>query len=602
MNSKTSIISIVILLLCGVSYAGNELSSSEKELLFQKLTSNPKTTWIQAGTMEAIHEVYRAATTTDEDVILSQISKRIEEYQADDNKAEAAVELQKMVLDAIPFNIRYHLSNEYTMKTTKVLKFDGKRFYCDINVDSRVDSVKLPDELKSNYKTDEFNMDWNSRSIICYDGEKNTIYNPSVNHAIIDSDDNFPSGSISILKMGIIHWGYSSFTYDILTELPSSAVEISVDGHSGINLTLNDKSGSEMIFVLDPEKEYAPLSWVVNTQDSTIIHLYSDYKLVSDSWVPTSIIVEKFDKMTNKLLEGDYMTISKISGEIPSSSSFVVDFAPNTMIEYTYDITKPQLKYFYSNYLNTDLLLAERMAYMESEEKQLQNCATASLQYAALQLGRDILNSQLSELVNPADLKTNMKEMKKYVENQGLFCKVVKTDLQTLKDLSGCKAILHIPGKNHFVLLDHIDQSYVWLIDLTKNNFYYRINVSFLSMEWTEGTALLLSNQPIVLQSEVMEIPDDLLIGYIGGSGYSCTYRLQYLTMITCLYMHPNCFGIFELIYPQWACEVAESGTCYEGFTIDKLTWPCINHPELPYTCARNLDMKQEYYTWGCNQ
>ncbi len=601
MKSKTSIISILMLMLfCRICLADVELSGKEKELLFKTLAANFKSTWIQSGTMEAVHEEYRAPKTTDENTILSEISRKIEEYVSNDNKAEVAEYLQKMALEAIPFNIRYHMSNEYTMKTTKILKYDGKRYYYDIKVDSRVDSVKVPDELKSNHKIDQFNLTWNGRRILCDDGEKNTMYTPGVNHAFVSSSENFQNGSLSLLIKGIIPWGYGSLTYDNLIKMESSAVAKTVDGHSEIHLTLINKDGSESIFVLAPEKGYAPISWVTNKADSKTINLYSDYKFVSDSWIPTSIVIEKFDK-TQKLLEGDYITISKISGEVPSPSSFVVDFMPNTLIEYRYDITKPDLQYFYSNTANSDLLLAERMAYMEAEGKQLQNCATSTLQYAALKLGKNILSSQLSDLVNPDDMKTSMKDMKKYAESKGLYCKAVTTDLQTLKNLSGCQVILHLPEKNHYVLLDRIDENYVWIIDLTKDNFYYRANAGLYGMEWTEGTALLVSNQSIALPSGATEIPDAHLVGYTGGLGYSCTYLIQNSLKISCPYMiGGNCYGISEVIFRRIGCELAESGMCADEFRIEKYTFRCVVHPLDPNMCVWDLGTLVIYYLLSC--
>ncbi len=596
MSLKKSIIGVSILLLCCVSYAEVNLSINEKELLFAELTSNLKSTWIKAGTIEAVEEEYKAPITTDEKEILSKISQKIEDYQSNDKKVEVAASVQKLAFDAIPFNVRYQLSNEYKMKTTKVIRYDGKRFYCDNKVDSREDSVKITDELKNNYKTNDFKMEWNGRRITCCDGEKITIYTPSVNHALIESAKDFPGGSISFLSKGLIPWRYGSFTLDKLVKLESSAVEKTVDGQSVINLTLINTDGSESIIVLDPKKNYAPLSWVTNKADSRTINLYSGYKLVADSWVPTSIIMEKFDK-SNNLLEGDYITITKISGEVPSASSFVVDLVPNTFVEYLYDVTKPELQYYYSDIANSNLLLAERMAYIESEGKILQNCATSTLQYAALLSGKDIMDSKLSALVNPDDLKTSMKDMKKYALSKGLYCKAVTTDVQTLKDLSGCQVILHMPDEHHFVLLDHIDQNYVWLIDLTNDKFYYRENINLFGMEWTEGTALLVSNQPIALPEGTKEISDDQLIGCIGGFGFTCTYLLQQKYRIYCIFDGVECYGMTELIFERHGCELAPSGTCVDEFKIDRYTWPCLTVEGI---CKYDMAHNRIFYMLAC--
>ncbi len=601
MNSRTIVIGVVIsMIICCSALADRQLSRTEITQLFQELTSNPKTTWIEAGTIEAAKEEYRAPKTIDEQQILDAINQNIEDYQNNDQKAERTEQLQKMALDAIPFNVRYHLSNEYTMKTTTTLKCDGQKYYCDITVDSRKDSVELPEELKNNFSTDEFNLDWNSRRISCFDGEKFTIYTPQVNHAMVDAAGSFPTGSLEPLSSGIIPWGYRYFTYENLTQIESSAIEKSVDGHSRIHLSLTNSDGSELLIVLDTEKAYAPLSWVINTADYSIAHQYGGYKLVSGSWVPASIIIEKFDTATNKLISSDHITITNINGEIPSAGSFSVDFNPNTLIEYTYDKTKPQLIYYYSNTANTELLLAERKAYMVSEGQHLQNCATAALQYAALLLGKDILNQQLSQLVNPDDNKTSMHDMKKYAENEGFYCKAVKTDIQTLKNLSACKAILHIPGKNHFVLLDNIDQKYVWIIDLSKDKFYYRADINFFGMDWTEGTALLISNQPISLPAETTEITDDQLISYVGGSGYLCNIKLQDHLIRYCEMVGVDCFGIYQMIFTRWGCGVAESGSCSETVFMKKVTWPCIDDLYYPYMCDLLISGLHIYYMLAC--
>lgn len=602
MKSKIFVTGAVISIFLSCSaLASRNLSSEEVNQLFKQLTSNPKTTWIPAGTIKATQEKYRAPKTMDEQEILNAISKSITEYLNNDQKLELTEKYQKMALDAIPFNVRYMLSNKYTMKTSTILKYDGQRYYLDITVDYRQDSVKLPDELKNNYSTDEFNLDWNGRRILAYDGEKVYTYTPKVNHALVESAPNTMTGSISLLTSGFIPWGYNYFTYEKLTKTESSANEETVDGHLRINLTLTNSNGTELLIALDADKDYAPVSWIINNANSTTVHQYGGYKLVSGSWVPTSIITEKFDAATNRLLEGDYITITEIDGQVPSPESFKVNFNPNTSIEYMYDATKPQLIYYTSNTANTELLLAERKAYMAAESRHKQNCATSALQYAALQLGKDILDDQLSQLVNPEDYMTNMLEMKKYAKSSGFYSKAVKTDIQTLKNLSGCKAILHIPGISHFVLVDHVDDKYVWIIDLSKNKFYYRTDISFIGMDWTEGTTLLISDKPISLPTEAVEIPDDQLTGYKGGTGYTCTYRIQSFHVTYCGFDGVNCYGLYTVTLLRYGCELAESGSCPESIYTKKVTYPCVNDPYNPYACNVYAEGKKLYYMWACD-
>jgi hypothetical protein len=97
--------------------------------IFQKLTSQPRQTWIQAGIIEAVHDEYRAPKITDPNTIAARTSEEVQRYQNDSQKRELIDTLQKMRLDAIPFNVRYRLSNECSMRSAVIVRFDGERFY-----------------------------------------------------------------------------------------------------------------------------------------------------------------------------------------------------------------------------------------------------------------------------------------------------------------------------------------------------------------------------------------------------------------------------------------------------------------------------------------
>ncbi len=170
------------------------------------------------------------------------------------------------------------------------------------------------------------------------------------------------------------------------------------------------------------------------------------------------------------------------------------------MVEYNCSITDRPVKYRHSNLVDTDLLLGERLAVAASEGTQTQNCATIALKYALSQLGQDVTEQQLAPLVTEPNQTTNLYAMKQFAEDLGLYCRAVKTDIQTLKSLTGCEVILHIPGKKHFVVLESVDDENVRIIDLAKNTFYYRTDLAYFDMDWTEGTALLISNQYIAGQ------------------------------------------------------------------------------------------------------
>jgi len=193
MNLKCFVSAIVFLSsVSSVVSADRQLDRAEILQIFQRLTSQPRKTWMSAGTIEAMHEEYRAPKVTDPNEIENQIKKQVQEYQSNPNKPELTETHQKMKLDALPFNVRYRLSNEHTMNSTVVVRFDGERFYWEINVQTRTDSIKPDKDLEDNFMTGQFDMNWNGRRIFVWDGEKYTTYFLPGNHAIVDSTGQTP--------------------------------------------------------------------------------------------------------------------------------------------------------------------------------------------------------------------------------------------------------------------------------------------------------------------------------------------------------------------------------------------------------------------------
>jgi hypothetical protein len=492
-----------------------------------------------------------------------------------------------MKLDAIPFNVRYKLSNEYTMSSTVAVRYDGERFYWEINVNSRTDSVKPGKDLEDNFMTKEFDLNWNARRAFAWDGENFTTYNLSANHAIVDSTSSTAHVVNGPLTAGIIPWGYGYYTYERLSAAEFSADEKNVAGQIQIHLTLNTSDGSELLCAFDPEKNYAVLSCSINKpEDSIIYQQYGDYRLTSGHWVPTTISIEKYDTKSNRLLSYDLWNLTRISGATPAPYSFTVGYEHDALVEYSSYVTNKPLMYRYSNIVDTDSYLAERLAFAASEGTLPQNCAIAAVKYTASQLGKVVTDRQLAQLVSRTNKTTSLYAMKQFAQGLGLHCRAVKTDLQTLKNIYGCKVILHIPGKNHFILLDHIDDQYVWLVDLTSNKFYYHTNINFFGMDWTEGTALLISDKPIKLQGNAVGIADSQLRNIIGGGGYDCNLLLQEYNVDFCEYVGGLCGGYYRQYYERWGCYYAQSGSCTGSIMLRMIESPCINSPYDPWACT----------------
>ncbi|HPS55647.1 MAG TPA: hypothetical protein PLP05_08615, partial [Sedimentisphaerales bacterium] len=212
-----------------IALGARQLQEAEILQILQKLTNEPKKTWINAGTIEATHEEYKAPKKTDSNEINAQIRQKINEYQNGLDKTASSEEINKMKLDAIPFNARYELSNEYTMTTFVTLKYDGDRFYKEINVDSRTDSIKPDQKLADNFMTDNFDLESNAKRIFAWDGQNYTTYT-SGNHAVINSKPNTTNSVDSLLTAGIIPWGYGFYTYENLIGAQPTATEDIIDG------------------------------------------------------------------------------------------------------------------------------------------------------------------------------------------------------------------------------------------------------------------------------------------------------------------------------------------------------------------------------------
>ena len=577
---------LLVVFFVGISntaFGGRQLEEAEVVQILQELTKEPMKTWVTAGTIEAVHEEYKPAKTTDLKEINNEISQKINECQNNLDKTALTEDIQKMKLDAIPFNTRYKLSNEYNMTSVVTLKYDGDRFYWEINVESRTDSVKPGKELTDNFMTDEFNLEWNAKRIFAWDGQNYTTYS-SGNQAVIDSKSDSPRPVNGPLTAGVIPWGYKYYTYENLMKAGPTATEDIVDGQIQVTLTLNDLNGMFTTFVLDAEKNYALISHSIEMGGAVFTGQYDNYINVNDHWVPTTILLEKFEAITNRLLKRDLWNFTSIDSNVPAIDSFEIKFDDDAIVEYVSDVTKKPAMYRNWASANTEELLAERLAYAANQGSQKQNCATAALKYAVGQLDKEVADLQLAELVSDSTGDTSLLEMKQFAQGLGLYCKAVTTDLDTLKNLDNCQVILYIPGRSHFVVLESIDDKYVRVIDLANDKFYYRTDINFFNMDWTQGIALLISNNNIT--GNFTDINNEELAGITGASGYSCTLTLQEYNVSFCQVIGGLCSGDYVIFWERDGCELAESGSCSTTKMERTKSCFCLNNPYQPTDCT----------------
>lgn len=599
MNTRIfSGIIVIVLLGSGIAVADRPLERAELLQIFEQLTAQPRKTWIAAGTIEASHQEYVASAITDVNEINRRIAAEIQRYRNDSNKRELTEEIQKMRLDAIPFNIRYELSNEYTMNSTEQIKFDGNRFYWEINVDSRSDSVKPDRDLAGNDMTQQFDLSGNQRRIFAWDGEKYTTYFLPANDAIVDAVGNSLHPVNGPLTAGIIPWGYGRYTYSNLCAVESSGIESTASGETQVVLTLTEADGSESNFTLDSAKNYALINCLIEKPDgSTISEQYSDYAFIAGGWVPKTILIERFEAGSSRLKARDLWNLTAIDDNVPQANAFDVPYKSDALVEYYSDgSTKPAM-YRQSNAADTNQLLTKRLAIVKSNGANTQNCATIAIGYVASEFGITISDKDLASLVNQTSGATSMYDMQYFLQGFGLYCRAVKTNLNTLKNLDGCKAILYFPGRNHYVVVDRIDDRYVWVTDLSSTKFYDHTEISFFDMDWTNGTALLVSKQPI--QGDFNEISADGLTNIAGGSGYSCTNLLQTNSVILCNQSNSMCAGNYYIYYTRYGCQAADSGSCSGTKMLRYVLSPCVQDSEDQNSCTYNGTWTS-YYMMAC--
>jgi Tfp pilus assembly protein PilP len=562
------------LCLSPTAWGQRTLSSGEIQQILQQVTSQPRNTWLPAGTIQAVHQEYSAPKTTDPTTIRNETDKAVRDYQNNPNKKEKTPTLQKMKLDAIPFNVKYKLSNESAQSSHVTVKYDNGRFYWEINVDSRQDSVVPDASLAGNEMTEQIDLRWNRQRIFTWDGQEYTTYSVSGNHATVDAAGKLPRAVTGPLTAGLIPWGYGRFSS---TSLGSAQVSATQSGSSRIEMTVSYADGYSARLTLDPDpaKMY-PVTKATLTSPGGLVVTYtcSDYRLAGSNWVPWSILVERQnDNMTSKLPTSEQWTFTSVSAATPAPSSFDASLKVKALVEYSSPVAAESAIYVQSDRADARSLLAQRLAYAAAANSRPQNCATAALQQAAAELGKAVPDQALARLVGP-DGGTSLYDMKRCAESSGLYARAVQTDLATLQGLAGVKAILHIPGKNHFIVLDGVDDREVWLTDLASRKFHYSQSVDFFPMDWSEGVALLLSDRPI--SGSFTALPDGVLGSILGGAGWSCNQLLQESYVYYCDEYWIGCSGSVDVYFERWGCGSAPSGSCSESTMTSSQHTGCI--------------------------
>jgi hypothetical protein len=581
---RTILTLLITMFFGGVVFADRPLERDEIVKIFETLTSQPKGTWIPSGTICAEHEEYGGpAIKVGPDEITERVEQEVDAYKGKPDKINPDLKLQHMKLDAIPYNVRYQLTNEYTMSSNVIIRYDGDRFYWEINVNSRTDSMQPTADLEDNYFVNKFDLGWNQKRVFAWDGNKYTIYFRPGNHAIITGTRGNVNGP---LTAGIIPWGHGWYSYENLCQARSSAIEVESDGQKDIKLTVINDNRRET-FVLDPERQYTLKSSSRIMENASItVCSYTNYQLVGNSWCPGNIVIEKHDTTIQppRLVAQEIWNFTSINDSIPGDESFEVSFDYDALIEdFIHGSNGESLKFRYEppqepsvRNININELKQNRLQIVTSAELEEQNCATVSLKYVCEKLGLSPSWEELMQLVSDREIGTTMLQMQQFVNNLGLNSIAVKTDLQTLKKLTGCQVVLHLAGINHYVVLGNIGDEYVRLIDLDKNKFFYRNRIEYFSKVW-DGTALIVSNGLIAMNNHFAQIDEGNLLKIMGADNcQTCSKCIQDNGEFPCPEpVGGSCGGSHVIIFRRYGCEDASLGNCVEDDVVGSVWQAC---------------------------
>ncbi|MCF7974155.1 MAG: hypothetical protein K9N55_10095 [Phycisphaerae bacterium] len=562
-KSKTSLLSIIMLVVTQVATAQSDLSQSEMEALIQKLTENPRETWLTQGSLNAVCVAYRAPALQDEQTLQSIIREKSEGYVSKPNKAQKTPALQAQFLEAIPFNTRYGLQNESTRVTSEYIIVDGEKFHCETSINSHQDSLAPGPRLAQNPYVRKFNLATNAQRVFNYDGRLKSEYYQSANLAIEEESLGTP-GLPRALSAGLIPWGKGFLTRESIMESNPSASIRRIARTEYILLEFQHEQAS-VSATLDSSKSLAVLDCTITRSDGLVTDYdLSDYMQVNGQWIPMSIYVEQHipDKKRYRLLKSEQWQLDILESTIPSTTVFSPKYDEEALIKYFSPLTKSPLHYIYRSQINTDELLTQRLFALTDNRPK--NCATAAIEYISQKLEVPLTEAPAT-IVDYSGM-TSLYDMEKFFVQQGLFTKAIKTTVDKLPLYKNYFVIVHLPDISHFVIVESVNSEKVWTLDLSSNDFYMSHTKDYFQANWIEGTALLVSSQAITVPAEPDLDPVELQI--ISGGGFQCLPEQDVDVILCSKTPGGTCIGEEEVYFAYSICKPASFGQCEDNLVV----------------------------------
>lgn len=522
--------SLLAILMSQTVVIGNrDLTTTEIEVILEDLCSRGGNGWIEQGKIEAIHNSFDAETGN-------------------------------------------------STESRETVTTDGNHFSWDIELVSVMNSgqpAAMSDDMK-----------WNQRRRFTWDGQSYTLYFKSGKHVIRQENPDMPVRVTGPLTAGFIPWGTGFFTSDQLTAAQTSAVEAITEEGTRVELTVAAENHPEMRFILNPEKDYAVESYTrFQSESIKVVQTYGNYILKAGRYIPMNILIDTFD--THRLLSSDSWEIISIHDTVPADITFSADIEEMTLVEHYTPLLETPSYYRHSKNKNIGPLLEERFSAGLKKGLLKQNCGSVAASHLLTEYGSDASDAELISLVDDASGDTSLYQIRQLLQDKGLHCVAVKTNIKTLRTLNNCRALIHLPEKKHFVVLDRIDSKHVWLIDLDRQTFYHTLAINEFKQQWA-GITLLVSNQPLSPGREDVPIQDPMLKRIKGSADYSCTKLIQEYRVIQCPSpVRGTCGGRYEMYYSRYGCEQTDdSGFCSGTGVVGSVYSECIEDPFNPGLCT----------------
>lgn len=503
---------------CCTALADRDLSSEEINTLFADLVSQPVQTWLPAGSISARRLEY------------SNLDKSICEYR-------------------------------------ETCHFDGIRFYREITM------VSGGDEVTEGEPGQQHSMKLDRERIFCWDGTRYTQYYKSTDTAIIDSmpSQNWPL-IYGAFSSGVISWGCGLYTLQNLTRCTCSAQEVWVEGHKQIHLQITDPSSSPVLhisFILDAEKNYAVLfNRIEDSQISGIEQRCSQFIQINDRWIPTVIAIEQYLKKPEGRDTVSYedWKFESIKPDMPLDVHFSVNLRKGTLVELRAAGYPKSLMYYTNDQQDIHSLLEEKIAFSNQPDSVGKNCAAAAVQIVAKRFAKPYPASQIEALAGQANNMTSLYSLKNKLEETGLYCAALETSLESLRNTTLSQAILYLPDSSHYVILDSIDDTNVWTIDLTSRKVYWKTPIQRFARQWKRGIALIVSDNPqnLTTAGTPLSESDQQQIngGDSSGTMYSCSEQIQIDKDLYCPEpMGLVCIGRYYRYWERLGCASDPNGT-----------------------------------------